>query len=87
MKTDIQKCLEILKRVDDKGVHSFLLNQELGTTRSAARINDLKNLGYSIISKKEKLGNSWGCRYFLSSPIENKPKYIFDAERQVYYYG
>ena len=63
--TDRQKCLEALQRAGSQGVHSFHLNQIIGTTRAAARCQDLKDQGYNITSQWEKMGNSTGVRYFL----------------------
>jgi hypothetical protein len=63
--TDTQKCLEALQRAGSEGVHSFHLNQIIGTTRAAARCQDLKDQGYNITSQWEKMGNSTGVRYFL----------------------
>ena len=69
--TDTQKCLQILKRSGLYGIHSFHLNKEIGTTRSAARIEDLKKLGYTIESVPETLNGCRGCRYFLrTSPTK-----------------
>ncbi len=88
--TDTELTLEALQTAGDAGVHSFELNHIVGTIRAAARINDLKKLGYSISSQPEKLGNARGVRYFLvSAPvkkteIKTQKKYIFDALRQVY---
>lgn len=69
--TDTQKCLEALQRAGNNGIHSFHLNYIIGTTRCAARINDLKNQGYSITSKYEKIGDSMGVRYFLNADNEH----------------
>ena len=69
--TDVKKTLEILRNAGASGVHSFDLNRLVGTTRSAARIDDLKKLGYVITSKPEKMGDSRGVRYYL---FENKKK-------------
>lgn len=86
--TDTAKCLKILQRVGLYGIHSFHLGQEVGTIRIAARINDLKKLGYTIHAEPETLGNARGVRYTLgSSPVKQileKPVYKFDPVRQVY---
>lgn len=86
--SDTAKCLKILQRVGLYGIHSFHLNQEIGTTRCAARIQDLEDLGYTIHSTPERLGDARGVRYTLgSSPItqeKKKPVYQFDPVRQVY---
>lgn len=82
-----------LKRAGDRGVHSFDLNRIAQTTRTAARIQDLKDLGLSIISKKEKLGNAWGVRYYLGekTPVQagtvpqiqpQKKTYVFNEATQ-----
>ncbi len=77
MNTDTQKVLDILKDRGEKGIHSFHLNQLVGTTRAAARIQDLKDQGYSIYSKPERMGDSVGCRYFLSeTPIISNPEEV-----------
>lgn len=74
MKTDIAKTLEILQKSGQRGIHSFELNNAIGTTRAAARIQDLKNLGYVISATHEKYGDSWGVRYFLlSQPQKQAP--------------
>lgn len=79
---DVKKTLQILQECGNKGIHSFQLNHLVGTTRSAARINDLKKLGYQIESKFEELNGCRGVRYFLiTSPIEEPKKelkLIFD---------
>ena len=80
-KTDKQQTLWVLKKVGDKGIHSFELNRLIGSTRAAARINDLKHEGYQIDTKHEKVGNAWGVRYFLRKSVkeEIKPfKWEFD---------
>jgi len=87
MKTDVDKTLQALRKAGSKGIHSFELNYIVGTTRSAARIQDLKDKGYRISSKPEKLGDSWGVRYSIEGDTEKKPNLIFDPDRQVYYYG
>jgi predicted transcriptional regulator len=70
MKTDVEKTLRILEEAGEKGIHSFELNYLVGTTRSAARICDLKKLGYTILAKPEVHGGARGVRYILqSSPI------------------
>ena len=79
--TDCEKCLMYLKQAGSIGVHSFDLNVLAGTSRSAARINDLKSKGYKIASKREKRGDAIGVRYFLSPEITNIPqkyKMVFD---------
>lgn len=85
LNTDVQKTLKALRSAGNTGIHSFQLNNIVGTTRSAARINDLKKLGYIINSKKHvKMGNSWGAVYTLATePVENnqektKKYYIFN---------
>lgn len=80
---DIKKTLEALQRAGSKGIHSLHLNATVGTTRAAARVNDLINLGYRIDNnggKKEKMGNSWGVRYTLISSPSPKGEYVFDNE-------
>lgn len=71
--TDTAKVLKILQRSGMYGVHSFHLNQEVGTMRAAARILDLKKLGYDITSTPERLGDAVGVRYFLNSSPVSKP--------------
>lgn len=88
--SDTAKCLKILQRVGLYGIHSFHLNQEIGTTRCAARIQDLKDKGYDITSTPEKLGDAVGVRYFLNktpATQEKQKKEIrgyFDNERNCY---
>ena len=62
---DTKKTLEILKERGSRGIHSFELNEAVGTFRCAARIRDLKNVGYNITSVREKLGDAYGARYTL----------------------
>lgn len=62
--TDIYKTLRCLQQAGSNGVHGFDLNRIIGTTRAAARINDLKKLGYNITSVWENKGNAKGKRYF-----------------------
>ncbi len=84
--TQVAMTLQALKQAGNVGVHSFILNKIVGTIRGAARIDDLKKLGYMISSKPEKLGNARGARYFLlSSPMEKqKPQYRLDPIRHVF---
>lgn len=86
--SDTAKCLKILQRVGLYGIHSFHLNQEIGTTRCAARIQDLKDKGYTIHSTPERLGDAMGVRYTLgSSPVSQIKKEIsgyFDNDRGVF---
>ena len=82
--TDTELTLQALQNAGNAGVHSFDLNRLVGTIRAAARVNDLKNLGYQITARPETLGNARGVRYFLvSSP---KATLFFDAIRQVQVY-
>lgn len=64
-RTDCEKTLKALREAGEKGVHSFDLNHIVGTSRSAARVNDLKNEGHHIISVPEIKGGSRGVRYYL----------------------
>lgn len=83
--TNTEKVLKILRECGEKGCHSFELNQKVGTTRSAARIVDLKKQGYNILSKPERLGEALGVRYFLTKePLQvntkNRPfKWVFEG--------
>lgn len=80
MKTDTEKTLELLKAYGTKGCHSFVLNKLVGTTRIAARINDLKNQGHNITSVPEKMDGALGCRYFLNQATPTKTrKLIFEG--------
>lgn len=63
---DVKITFDLLKKADTTGIHSFELNRLVGTTRSAARIRDLKDLGYIIQSKPERLGDAYGVRYTLT---------------------
>lgn len=98
--TQTEKCLKALQRVGSYGIHSFHLIQETGAYRVAARIDDLKDLGYVIDSVPEKLGDSLGCRYYLRSSSNvptkkskkvvkefKKPVGYFDNERNVFVYS
>jgi len=69
MKTDCQKTLEYLRQSKNRGCHSFDLMHLVGTTRIAARIDDLKKQGFSITSVKEKKGDALGCRYYLHEAV------------------
>lgn len=84
--TQVAMTLQALKQAGNVGVHSFTLNKIVGTIRGAARIDDLKRMGYQIFSQPEKMGYARGVRYFLlSSPKElEKPQYRLDPVRQVY---
>lgn len=82
--TKIKLALQYLKQAGVSGIHSFELNQLLHTDRAAARIQDLKDQGYEIVSRNERMGRSWGVRYFLNYQEERKPEYRFDPGRQVY---
>ncbi len=83
--TQTTRALHYLRQAGSSGIHSFDLNKLVGTTRIAARINDLKHLGYNITSVHERKGRSWGVRYVLR--VHKKLAYEFDAERQVFVYG
>lgn len=98
MKTDVQKTLQLLTEAGSSGMHSFDLNKLVGTTRIAARVNDLKAQGYEITSIYEKRGDSHGCRYFLISSssvkpqtskkqVKEQPKGYFDNERNCFVYS
>lgn len=65
-KSKLQIVLEELKNAGDVGVHSFDLNTRANTIRSAARVMDLKEMGYDISAVPEKKGNTRGVRYFLN---------------------
>ena len=89
--SDTEKTLQLLIEAGEQGVHSFELNQKVGTIRAAARVNDLKRRGYNISAVPELLGNARGVRYFLhgiakeEKPVEvSRPVLVFDASRQVY---
>ena len=91
MKTHTEKALELLTKAGTEGIHSFTLNYQIGSTRSAARINDLKKQGHKITSVFEKIGGSMGVRYFLMSepPKKETPKaftweFEGDIARRVY---
>lgn len=74
---DTQKALKALQLAGAKGMHSFHLNHFIGTTRAAARIQDLKDMGYNITSKRERMGNTWGCRYYLmGQPVIKNTQYL-----------
>jgi hypothetical protein len=79
-KTHIQQTLEWLRSYESKGCHSFVLMKLVGTTRIAARINDLKKLGYNITSRPEKLDDTLGCRYFLNELPKPKTQFVFDNQ-------
>gem|GEM_PF-5768726 len=66
------KTLQILREAGKDGVHSFILNNKVGTFRAAARVAELKKQGYAIVSKpRVKLGGAIGCVYYLlSEPIK-----------------
>lgn len=85
--TKTKLALLFLKQAGSAGVHSFDLNRLIGTTRCAARVQDLKDQGYDITSVFERKGRSWGVRYFLRSKEEYKPSYKFDPGRQVFVFG
>lgn len=75
----LDKTLSILQQRGTRGIHSFELNHLVGTTRSAARIKDLKDLGYTISSIPEKYGDAIGVRYSLvSEPTVAKPQHTWD---------
>lgn len=92
MMTDTELTLQALQNAGETGVHSFELNRIVGTIRAAARVNDLKKLGYVISSRPETLGFARGVRYFLKSAPANpnikvppiKPRLEFDRDRQIY---
>ena len=65
-KTDCSKTLEALRNAGSLGVHSFDLNNIVGTNYSPRMVHDLKKAGYSITAVREKLGDAVGVRYFLN---------------------
>lgn len=80
MKTDLQKTLENLRAYGSRGCHSFILMKLVGSTRVAARIEDLKKQGYSIRSIPENMDGQLGCRYFLEEDRLKRPEIIFNAD-------
>lgn len=64
MTTKLYKTLLALKETQNYGIHSFELMRRAGSTRVAARVNDLKKLGHDITSKRETLNGVDGCRYY-----------------------
>ena len=59
------QVLAMLKAAGPAGVHSFELLQA-GLPRAAARIVELRQAGFVIDSKRERLnGEARGCRYRL----------------------
>jgi len=65
----MSQCDNVLKKLrkgGKRGVHSFVLYRSgVCGIRPAARVQDLQDQGYEILSVREKLGHAWGCRYFL----------------------
>ena len=84
--TDCEKIIELLRKAGKNGMHSFDLNNIVGTTRTAARINDIKKQGYKITSQYEKKGRSLGVRYFLNEKPKMQPRWVFEdgVARQAY---
>lgn len=62
------RVLEALETAGESGLHSFDAIK-YGGLRAAARINDLRRSGIQIRSIPEKMGDSWGCRYFLEEEV------------------
>lgn len=88
--THTKLALYYLKEAGLTGIHSFDLNRLIGSTRAAARIQDLKDQGYSIASRLERRGRSWGKRYFFigkANQTKRVAEYKFDPGRQVFVYG
>lgn len=50
-----------------EGLHSFKAVSDMHILRAAARIKDLKNAGYDILSVPEKMGKAIGVRYVLEN--------------------
>lgn len=71
---DKEKILAILKDRNDNGIHSFELMDLVKSNRVAARINELREEGYSILSTPEKRGDSVGTRYYLTEILEDSVK-------------
>ncbi len=62
-----QQVLHRLMSAGENGVLSFDL-QGVGGFRYSARVKDLRNEGYNIISIPEKTKNGViGCRYFIKN--------------------
>lgn len=76
--------LRALRDAGSEGIHSFHLNHIARTTRTAARINDLKKEGYNITSILEKMGDSYGKRYFLQSvPVKQEAVWEYEGNKAV----
>lgn len=82
MQTDVQKTLRALIEAGEKGIHSFELNTVVGTIRSAARVRDLRKMGYHISSTSETKGNARGVRYILLNPPQ-QIKYRFEGNTAI----
>ena len=83
--SDIQKTLDNLRAYGNKGCHSFVLMKLVGSTRVAARIEDLKKRGYRITSVPEEMDGTTGCRYFLYEDSPRKPQVVFNNDGTFYY--
>lgn len=63
--TQRETVLQALKDAGDTGIHSFDFLQ-VGIPRAAARIRELREMGYTISSVRERLnGEAEGVRYRL----------------------
>lgn len=77
----LDKTLQILKISGSKGIHSFYLNAYVGDKNNTLRrINYLKKIGYNIVSKYERMGDTHGARYTLVSfDPKKKNRYKFEG--------
>ncbi len=85
--SDLKKTLDTLRAYGKKGCHSFILMKLVGSTRVAARVDDLQKQGYHITSIYEDLDGTPGCRYFLHEERKLPKKIIFDNENNTFVYA
>lgn len=87
MKTQLLLTLDALKAAGTTGVHSFDLNRIAHTTRAAARIWELKKLGYTIdVKHGVKMGHSVGCVYILRDTRHPEKKAVAPTDTRPFHY-
>ena len=73
LKTDFHRkeIIRILKEAGDKGINSkYLINHV--TPRYSARLKELRQSGYHIYTKRERIAGSNFIRLWLDQPQEKK---------------
>ncbi len=65
--TKVQLTLRYLKEAGTSGISGLDLDRKVGQKRTAARIQDLEDMGYTIGATMFRQGNTWTKKYTLIS--------------------